>query len=224
MERSDIINRLIKNHDLKSYLEIGLNEPGRNFTKIKCQDKESCDPFFYDQDETFIDNESCFIDEFGTLRIDIMDNLTYRMTSDALFAMMPYDKKWDIIFIDGLHLHEQVTKDILNSLKHLNRGGFIVVHDCLPEEEVFQNRNRTTEKWNGDVWKAVARLGELGLNFYTMDTDQGVGIIPYQEINNIIRERCFYTDYLTWEYLQENRDELMHVINSDSIGHFLDNI
>lgn len=212
--RTEIINTLIKQHNLKSYLEIGLCNPELNFRKIDCEFKESCDPFIYNPDEDGINKDDTLFGftENGELKREISDFLTYRLTSDELFAMTPYDKKWDIIFIDGLHLHEQVTKDILNALKHLNEGGFIVVHDCLPVEEEVQNRNRTTLHWNGDVWKAVARLGELGMKFKTFDTDEGVAVIPYQKFSNVMRYKCFDTDYLTWKYFEEHRNALMHVV------------
>lgn len=45
MTRTDIINFLIKHKKFKSYLEIGLDN-GDNFKNIKCDLKESVDPFF----------------------------------------------------------------------------------------------------------------------------------------------------------------------------------
>ena len=212
-ERKDIINYLIRRYNLKSYLEIGLSNPALNFYHINADFKESCDPYIQEEFK-----EGCSPFKDGKLTREISDFLTYRMTSDELFAMTPYDKKWDIIFIDGLHLKEQVTKDILNAMKHLNENGFIVVHDCLPICEEVQNRERTTEKWNGDVWKAVARLGELGMIFTTFDTDEGVAIIPYQKFNNILREKCFDTEHLTWEYYEKNYDSLMHVAPESDIN------
>jgi len=45
---------------------------------------------------------------------------------------------YDVIFIDGLHYYKQVLKDIKNSLKILNKDGFILVHDCLPRTLAHQ--------------------------------------------------------------------------------------
>jgi predicted O-methyltransferase YrrM len=69
--------------------------------------------------------------------------------------------KFDIVFIDGLHISEQVVMDIQNSLDVLNPKGTIVMHDCLPINEAAQSRERLGDHWNGDVWKAFAHYLSL---------------------------------------------------------------
>jgi predicted O-methyltransferase YrrM len=54
------------------------------------------------------------------------------MMKKKLFAKNT--KKFDIVFVDGLHIEEQSTKDIHNALKVLNENGTIVVHDCFEQE------------------------------------------------------------------------------------------
>ena len=50
------------------------------------------------------------------------------MTSDEYFLKIKDTGiKFDIIFIDGLHLDYQVNLDLKNSLKHLSENGFIVI-------------------------------------------------------------------------------------------------
>ena len=51
------------------------------------------------------------------------------------------DVKFDLIFIDGLHLANQVQKDIENSLKFIKDEGFIVLHDCNPPSEYHQRED-----------------------------------------------------------------------------------
>ena len=46
--RTDLINYLIKENELNDYLEIGLNNPFFNFTKIDCKNKISVDPYLTD--------------------------------------------------------------------------------------------------------------------------------------------------------------------------------
>ena len=87
--RTDIINTFIDNRQYTRYLEIGLDDPTRNFTKVHCLQKESCDPF-----------AGCEIPT-ATKKY-----LTYHMTSDAMFESIPSSKEWDIVFIDGLHHKE----------------------------------------------------------------------------------------------------------------------
>ena len=164
MQRYDIINYLIQKNGYTSYLEIGL-DTASNFRRVRCQHKESCEPFPVEGTE---------------------DEVTYRMTSDEMFATVPSDKKWDIVFIDGLHQAEVAIRDIVNSLKHLNKGGKVVVHDCLPASEINTSREYNPEigVWTGDVYKAMMALGTKGLKFYTIHTDMGVGVIDYCDFAN----------------------------------------
>lgn len=175
MTRSELINRLIVKNNYKSYLEIGVNtksQPGYNWDNIKCNIKHGVDPN--------VDTD-------------------YRMSSDDFFWQNT--NYYDIIFIDGLHLFEQVTKDINHSLSILNDGGCIVVHDCNPPTQATQTRERKTDAWHGDVWKAIylLRIRE-DIKIETVDTDEGCCIIrkgssdPYQ-------------------FFDRNRKELLNLIS-----------
>ena len=128
--RSDIINRLAKKNKAKTYLEIGISD-GRNFESININEKIGVDPS----------------PQKGLGR----RVTTHPTTSDNFFAQN--NKGFDIIFIDGLHLSEQVYKDITNSLECLNDGGYIVCHDMSPLIWRHQARKRRTVRWNGDCWE-----------------------------------------------------------------------
>ena len=77
------------------------------------------------------------------------------MTSDEYFLKIKdTGVKFDIIFIDGLHLDYQVDLDLKNSLKHLSQNGFIIMHDCNPptkfhQRENYELKNQKTPYWNG---------------------------------------------------------------------------
>ena len=85
--------------------------------------------------------------------VDPVSGGNYRGKSDDFFSNNK--KKFDLIFIDGLHEYQQVRKDILNSIKCLKEGGFILVHDCLPRSISAQAVPRFRNIWTGDVWKAI---------------------------------------------------------------------
>ena len=200
MFTSDMINRLITERNLDSYLEIGLDLPTENYLLIATSNKESCDPF---KNPEYGEEADAVINEC----------LTYHMTSDEMFERMDPDRKYDIIFIDGLHKEEQVIKDIVNSMHHLNVGGYIVLHDCLPRDYESQLEEKTVITWNGSVWKAIPKLKELGIEYYTVDSDEGTCIIKY---NDSMR----YIDYydkspLQFEDYVNNRNTLMNVISKD---------
>lgn len=173
MEIYEIINHLIEKRDYESYLEIGLSIPECNFTKVKCEHKESVDP--YENTDLSVDS-GAYKD---SLPENIRQNLTYLMTSDEMFKSFSEDKKFDIVFIDGMHTEEQCCRDIANSMAHLNEGGCILVHDSIPLSEKTQHTERDTEAWNGDVWKSIVKLSTLGIEYRTVKVIHGLTIIEY---------------------------------------------
>lgn len=213
MTRTDIINHLFETKlgYKKSYLEIGLFRPDLNYYNVFSANKESVDPF---TDESSIGDE-----EYKNF---VLNNvLTYRMTSDEFFNIC--NKKYDLIFIDGLHIAEQVVKDIVNSYNHLNPGGYLVIHDCLPYCEARQTDNpdeldvvlQETDGWNGTTWKAIPNLYKAGLNFYTVDADEGCCVVKYdgpKDFSNYTVTNLSYNDVFS---NLEIRDNILHVISEN---------
>lgn len=179
--RYDLINYLIYLNDYQSYLEIGVSD-GYNFENVNAVKKYGVDP-----------NKN-------------YEKLTHHMTSDQFFENNT--ETFDIIFIDGLHLSEQVILDIDNSLKVLNKNGTIVMHDCLPFSEDLQYREPAEHNiWSGDVWKAFAHYRQNeDLNMFTINTDYGLGVI--QKGN----QKTFQLpEILNWNFYVANRNEMMNV-------------
>jgi hypothetical protein len=105
---------------------------------------------------------------------------THRMTSDDFFAAARQRgaeaDRFDVVFIDGLHLYEQVRRDLDGALSVLKPGGWIAFHDMLPrdwlEEHVPQIR---TSGWTGDGWKvAFELLASTDMAFRLLAIDHGV--------------------------------------------------
>jgi methyltransferase family protein len=86
----------------------------------------------------------------------------YELTSDEFFAN--YDLREllggnvALAFIDGLHLFEQVLQDFVNVERYSARDAVVLLHDCLPFDAVTASRERTTDFYSGDVWKAILAL------------------------------------------------------------------
>lgn len=206
MERHTIINALIKRYNYKNYLEIGLNNPYDNYLKIQCENKECVVPYFNMYELAYRN-----VEEYNDLTKKINEVLTYRMTSDEFFEQNT--KTYDIIFIDGLHTKEQVSRDIINALKCLNKGGKIVVHDCLPPTEQSQSAERVNGEWCGDVWKAIPELIHQGLVINTVNCDYGCAVIDYcEDINNIKVPSNFNQG---WEDFCSYKNHLMHIISPE---------
>ena len=160
MNRYDIINQFISDRGYQRYLEIGTKH-GDCLTRVNAPVRISVDP-------------------------DPRSVASFVMTSDEFFDMtkiypsMEHELFPDIIFIDGLHEHNQVWRDINNSLSILTPGGVIILHDCLPTSEKMQEYHTESQDalWTGDVWKAFVKArAELPYELYTIDTDFGCGII-----------------------------------------------
>lgn len=164
--RWDIINRLIRDNGYKTYLEIGVYHKPGNFDKIKCLNKTGVDP-------------------------DPKVGATFKLTSDKFFAQNK--KKFDIIFIDGLHHEEQVLRDVENSLQALAPNGTIVLHDCNPTTEAMQLVPRMQGEWTGDVWKAWVKLrSRADLSMFVFDIDYGVGVITKGEQTSLVVDNPYY--------------------------------
>ena len=182
MYRWDVINHLAQQIGATSYLEIGLYA-SECFNAVQCEHKVSVDPK-------------------AKKRIDP----TFVMTSDQFFDQNK--ETFDIIFIDGLHENKQAYRDIINSLKYLNDGGVIVVHDCNPCTELAQKIPRDSQCWTGDVWKAWVQLRqELDKQMFVIDTDCGCGIIRDGQATKFVSSNPTYKD------LKSNRTEMLNLIS-----------
>ena len=181
--RWDMIEYLIKKNNYKKYLEIGCDQ-NQLFSRINIQNKVGVDP---------------------------ASGGNVRETSDNFFEKNK--DMFDIIFIDGLHIYEQVKKDILNSIKYLNDEGVILIHDCLPDSMAKQAVPRYKMQWNGDVWKAIVDLRQnTDLEIFTCEIDQGIGIIKKNKNTSILKidkpiEKLKFEDYY------ENYKNYMRIIS-----------
>lgn len=152
LTRLQVLNQIAATVKAKSYLEIGV-QAGHVFNGVFVQRKVGVDP----------DPESA---------------ATVIATSDDYFQTLPEDVKFDLIFIDGLHLAEQVERDVESAIRHIAPRGFIALHDCDPPSEAAGGREMCPGVWCGDVWKAWTSLRwTLSRPTFTIDTDLGLGVI-----------------------------------------------
>ncbi len=87
----------------------------------------------------------------------------FELTSDDFFARHNLSAEigsetFDLAFIDGLHLWEQALKDFINCEKFARRDSVIVLHDCMPLDDITSQRVRDSLFYTGDVWKLAACL------------------------------------------------------------------
>ena len=54
-----------------------------------------------------------------------------------------------------------MLRDLINVERHSTTDTVVLLHDCLPLDEVTAGRERTTDFYSGDVWKAALVLRRL---------------------------------------------------------------
>lgn len=206
-DKADLMSNIVDKRGYSSYLEIGIFK-GDTFSKM-CGNKNLNLKIGVDPDEN-----TC---------------ATFHMTSDEFFNKHSNDFKFDLIFIDGMHLCEYVYNDIQNSLKCLNSKGMIVCHDMLPESDAMQTRNHSYEMitpWNGDCWKAFAYyMNRSPYYCFTLDFDCGLGVI------DTARTRCAEQDTtcskemteMIYEDYANNRNSWLNVKQKDYIFEYFCN-
>ncbi|MDG1263693.1 MAG: class I SAM-dependent methyltransferase [Flavobacteriaceae bacterium] len=207
-KRHEIINFLLSQfNNATTYLEIGVRNPDHNFNKIDANKKYSVDPGV----------------EFKSNPVD------FQLTSDAFFEqleaqkILTSDTLFDVIFIDGLHLAEQVDRDISNALKFIKSDGFVVLHDCNPptewhaREDYYFNMTPAKGHWNGTTWKAFVKWrSNPEVQSCCVDTDWGIGILSksaaigssipisndFFEYNTFANDRKYYLNLVDFEELK----------------------
>jgi len=210
MDRIQIINKLVLKYGFEKYLEIGVRNPEDCFNQIFCKSKDDVDPGYeYDSYQA---------------KYPFTSNDFFSRLESNLLPITP-DYKWDVIFIDGLHLSYQVEMDILNSLNHLSDTGFIVLHDTDPF--LYENNYKRLleapsedSAWNGTVWKSIykIRATRSDLKVCTLKLDQGVSIISRGNSKLIPFDNPFfeYTLFL------KNRERDLNLINYHELDFWLD--
>lgn len=201
--RTEIINYLLSlKKGETNYIEIGVRNPEDNFNHIQATKKYSIDPGV----------------EFKENPVD------FQMTSDEFFAqlrsgkVLADEKAFDVIFIDGLHLAEQVDRDIINALDFIKEDGFVVLHDCNPPSEWHARETYDFYStpaggyWNGTTWKAFLKW-RFNPSVYSccIDADWGVGILSKKHaIGQSISQTNFFFEY---NDLVKNRTEYLNLID-----------
>ena len=135
--RIAIVNLLLARRPDGNYLEIGCAGNGM-FDSVIAKHKIGVDP------------------EIGG---------TIRLTSDEFFR---HDDgtRYDVIFIDGLHIYEQVRRDVINALSRLTKDGWIALHDMLPRDWLEEH---------------IPRIS-ADIDFRIIKVDMGVGVLrPLRE-------------------------------------------
>jgi hypothetical protein len=135
------------------YLEVGVFK-GVTFNSLRAARKVAVDPkFAFDYAPIAAGDASV---EF------------WQVTSDCYFGTIAEpSRRFDVIYLDGLHTFEQTLRDLLNALSFIKSDGVIVIDDVfpssyvasLPSIEAFKQVRTASgvvsRDWMGDVYRLI---------------------------------------------------------------------
>jgi predicted O-methyltransferase YrrM len=131
-----IMPKLIKERGLKKGIEIGVLFGGHAKAILECPTMEllvGIDPYeMYEQGVDGIESQEDFdwVRRFAMNRVMSSKYIHILETSDNAYATVKaMDEVFDFVFIDGLHTHEQIEKDLNNYSQLIRKGGVIACHD-----------------------------------------------------------------------------------------------
>lgn len=214
------LNQIIEQMRYTSYLEIGIDDPNNTFNHIKAKVKVGVDPY---NDETEchawdVMNKQKLIESIDK------DADFYQITSDAFFKKLDKKKNtpsFDLIYIDGLHLENQVDKDIANALRYVSPHGMIVLDDVPPASEYEEKTPPDAgQPWRGTVWRSFAKLrlenagnGKNAHGLYTIKSIFKSIILPNRQHTPTYKNKLFPNIELSFQFLKAYENELLNNVS-----------
>jgi predicted O-methyltransferase YrrM len=159
MHHSDFISILASIYKPNVYVELGLYE-GESLRKVIPHAKRIYGVDLNRRDElTHIENNYQHVS-------------IYYMKTDTFFES--FKDGIDMIFIDADHCFESVLSDFEKSLKLLNSGGVIILHDTDPNDDIL-----IQPRYCGDSYKIVNLLEKRDdINILTLPVEApGLSIV-----------------------------------------------
>ncbi len=182
LKRDDVINYLLEEKFQKNckYLEI-VFDLNQTFSKIVNNNKIGIDPV-----------------RGGNLKL----------SSKEFFEN--YNKEFfDVVFIDGSHLIEDVYYDTVQAIKNLNLGGYILLDDVLPNNNLNTFRKRLTLHSFQDAYKILFFISSLSfVDLYLLPCDHGMALIKLTD--NPIEEE------LDFDFIDINFDSYIEFLNNNN--------
>ena len=212
--RMEVIQRVIDSLGAQKYLEIGVSD-GTCFCAVKVPEKIGVDPITASA-AVSAEMRKSGVRYFASSSDDFFKTIAPQSLTDGV----------DVVFIDGLHTYAQAYRDCINSLHYLNRGGLILMHDCLPtsesearvadnyaDAERLNNGAAWNGDWVGDVWKAILRLRAHHDDLQTcvLNTDHGIGLVYKIKNRDGLSLPLAQIDSMTYADLAKDPGRLLHV-------------
>ena len=211
------VNALAQRIGARRYLEIGVSQ-AHTFRSVEVAERVGVDPRF----------------PFDTAAVANATTALHAMTSDRFFAEMAGTAPFDIVFIDGLHVFEQVVRDLTNTLAWTTWRSAILIDDTVPndvysslpnEREALRLRAATGSKdlaWHGDVFKIAFLIHDFFpmLDYRTIVGSGNPQTLAWRSAGPAIKplfDSLERISRLTWFDLQTHGDVLRRASEEEAI-------
>jgi hypothetical protein len=186
LAREAVVQSLLSLSETSEYLEIGVYA-GSTFFAVEADHKVAVDPKF----------------QFDVDAQATPGSVFYEVTSDEYFgSIIEPDKKFDLIFLDGLHTLEQTLRDFTNAIEYLKPNGIILIDDIMPNSYVSSLATMelatyvreffgiTDGAWMGDTYKVAFFIDTFfqQYRFCTVADNQGQ-LVVWKERRPSVAER-----------------------------------
>jgi hypothetical protein len=209
--RMEVIQRAINILGARRYLEIGVSD-GLCFCALTAPEKIGVDPIS-PSPAVLIEMRRPGVSYLALPSDDFFQQAAPQVLADGV----------DVVFIDGLHTYAQAYRDCINSLNYLNRGGLIILHDCLPssesearvaenlEDAIRLNGGPAWRPWVGDVWKAIVRLRATHSDLQTcvLHCDYGIGLVYRARNSSKLSHQVAQINAMTYADLANDATRLL---------------
>lgn len=191
------------------YLEVGVNK-GDTFRAVEVAERVAVDPEFRFDWEAEANGATVF----------------HQVPSDAYFA--DCRERFDIVFLDGLHVFAQTFRDFCNALDVTHARSLIIIDDTVPDD-IYSSWPHPRESrafrrmaggrggsWHGDIFKMVFAINDFfpRLSFCTIGTEGNPQTLVWREPRQGFRplfNSLETVSRMTWFEMRRNF-ELMRVM------------
>ena len=166
--KTDLVHIISKRLRFRNYLEVCTSLSGNKYAEIHRARFRTARRLMYNCPETFDDGLPI---DYRIVGFDIADAVN-KLKDDA--------DKIDICLVDGWHTYDCASRDLSCAYELLADGGALVVHDCLPPNEVIASPTWVPgHDWCGVSYRSYVDfvLSRSDLDYCTVDIDYGCGII-----------------------------------------------
>lgn len=205
--KSDVINMLIAQFSLGNYLEYNKYTGELAFDAVTCAQKRLIFvPELQYQDPQAARRAALAAGRYSDFAFVAIEEIEAHVAA----------QRFDLIFFDPMHIRPDVDRALQLLPRLLKPGGFLIVHDCNPQEFELTSKTRRAGKWLGETYKAFALFhANNRKRSVTVNEDYGVGIILNEgldldykiesavEYESVAEDRPLHLGLIEWSEFQE---------------------